>query len=275
MWRHNFKPSLFIPLFLCTNVVNKVHILTQRKQWTSVLLSVFVELNLNISSLPENMPFSEHRVLVVSSRTLKFTHSYTRKLPPFTRNLHPLFSTFPPPTFPASFFFYLPFLLFELSVWSIRLSKQRCCTVPACYKYLWCVSPFISHPSSSFPSLREDPLFSFFYSFLLLLHRKGLSGARGGTRWQENKRSSCGGKKHHELTSTASVSLSGTLRGHSENVFVASIADYYSPLNSSISVKVKKKKQNLCQHWLSGEKWHIFLWMQNLLSSDIHFDTCV
>lgn len=87
----------------------------------------------------------------------------------------PLFSAFPPihthppPTFPASFSsFFIHSCCLNCLSGSIRLSKQRCYTVPACYKYLWCVSPFTPLPTPLFPfpiPLRSS-LLLFFSSFL-------------------------------------------------------------------------------------------------------------
>ncbi len=73
---------------------------------------------------------------------------------------------------------------------SIRLSKQRCYTVPACYKYLWCVSPFTPHPLFPFSvSLRSSLLFFLFLPFFLRYTGRHFQ-AHGGTQWQRIRKRS-------------------------------------------------------------------------------------
>lgn len=137
---------------------------------------------------------------------------------------------------------------------SIRLSKQRCCTVPACYKYLWCASPFIPHPSSPFQSL-WGRLFSFFIVSFLFAEIRGekLLGSckKPGT---DKKEKPYGGKKHHELTSTSTstvtVSLCVTLKGQVGALEIACEKSGNSPRNSSISAGDKNRAQiNNVKYW--------------------------
>lgn len=124
--------------------------------------------------------FSKH-VLCVSSfishpRTLLLN---THNLRPLVFNLLFFPFTLVLPQLSLTLFFF-PLLLFichscclNCLSGSIRLSKQQCCTVPACDKYLWCSPP---HPSSPLPlspvSLGSSLLFFLFLPFLLLEFRE-------------------------------------------------------------------------------------------------------
>lgn len=173
----------------------------------------------------------------------------------------PLIHTPPPPRLCLPLFICHSCCLNCLSG-SIRLSKQRCYTVPACYKYLWCVSHSTHHPSSPFPSLSEilSSLFSL-PSLFSEIHRKELWGSRRNPVTENKKEKSCGGKNTPWPHFTVTMSLRATMRGHSRACWLVCIckAGHYSPLNSSISVGIKNTKQQ-SQYFDFQEKNNIVQW---------------
>lgn len=123
---------------------------------------------------------------------VKFNHSNTLVwallLP---QNLHPMVFPFtlslPQLSLPP--FICFPCCLDRLSG-CIRLSKQRCSTVPARYKYLWCVSPV--RLTTLFPFFPPVPLRSslLFFFLLLSVFWDTQEGTQGGSRQQWIKRRS-------------------------------------------------------------------------------------
>lgn len=130
------------------------------------------DLSPNLHICGAKSEFSKH-LLSLFLLCCPISHNYTLKLlpPPTVVYVFSRYRSKPPPAFPATFVFFL-FICHSCCLnclsGSIRLSKQRCSTVPACYKYLWRVSPLHSPHTPLFPfpvSLRSSLLFFLFLHF--------------------------------------------------------------------------------------------------------------
>lgn len=96
----------------------------------------------------------------------------------------------------------------------IRLSKQRCSAVPACYKYLWCPLPHSSLSPLFVPPPPSEVISSPFFLILSLFFAETQEGTRRGTEQQQVKKKKC-----HDGESTARwphrcQSRQGAFRGH-------------------------------------------------------------
>lgn len=177
----------------------------------------------------------------------------------------PLFSAFPPihthppPTFPASFSsFFIHSCCLNCLSGSIRLSKQRCYTVPACYKYLWCVSPFTPPPNTPLPlshpsEILSSPFFLFLPFFLKLTGRN----CDEGTQWQRMRE----GEKCSGRTNTMSSLLQSLCHYVPLREVTEERADRFACVRLLIThlwippfLREQKTTESVSIFWLSGEK---------------------